>query len=186
MADSVGLAMLVVLETLSPPERLAFVLHDVFGVPFDEIAQVVERSPTATRQLASRARRRVRATRTEPDADLAVQRRVVDAFLAAARGGDFAALVKVLDPEVVLRFDGGGGPFARRTAVGPPNVLAEVTRSRAFARLARPAVINGAAGVTVGPPGRVVAVVGFTVVDGRIREIDIIGDPAMLPRLALD
>jgi RNA polymerase sigma-70 factor (ECF subfamily) len=187
MADSVGLAMLVVLETLSPPERLAFVLHDVFGVPFDEIAQVVERSPTATRQLASRARRRVRATRTEPDADLAVQRRVVDAFLAAARGGDFAALVKVLDPEVVLRFDGGGrGPFARRTAVGPSDVLAEVSRSRAFARLARPAIVNGAAGVIVGPPGRVVAVVGFTVVDGRIREIDIIGDRAMLRRLALD
>ena len=188
MADSVGLALLVVLETLSPAERLAFVLHDVFAVPFEEIATVVGRSPTAARQLASRARRRVQAAKPEADADLAVERRVVDAFLAAARGGDFGALVSLLDPDVVLRTDGGGrGPLARPPVVGAADVVA-VLRSRAatFAPLGRPAMVNGSPGLIVGAPGKVVAVVGLTVVDGRIREIDIIGDPAKLRRLALE
>jgi RNA polymerase sigma factor (sigma-70 family) len=185
MADSVGLALLVVLETLTPAERLAFVLHDVFGVPFEEIATVVGRSPAAARQLASRARRRVQAAKPEPDADIAVQRRVVDAFLAAARGGDFEALLSVLDPDVVLRTDGGGhGPLARPPVTGAAAV-ATVLRSRAtvFAPLGRPAIVNGGPGLIIGPPGKVIAVVGLTVVDGRIREIDIVGDPAKLRRL---
>jgi RNA polymerase sigma-70 factor (ECF subfamily) len=182
LADSVGLALLVVLETLSPAERLAFVLHDVFAIPFEEIAVVVDRTPTAARQLASRARRRVRGARPEPDADLAVQRGVVDAFLAAARRGDFEALLELLDPEIVLRTDGGGsGPLARPPAVGRAAV-AEVLRAQAgtFAPLGRPAMVNGGPGVIVGPPGRVLSVVGFTVVGGRIRSIDIVGDPAKL------
>jgi RNA polymerase sigma factor (sigma-70 family) len=185
LADSVGLALLIVLETLTPAERLAFVLHDVFGVPFGEIATVVDRSPAAARQLASRARRRVRAAGPEPDADLAVQRRVVDAFLAAARAGDFDALLSLLDPDVVLRTDGGGrGPLARQPVAGVTQV-AEVLRTRgaAFAARGRPALVNGGAGVIVGPPGNVLAVVGFTVVKGRIREIDIVGDPAKLKGL---
>jgi RNA polymerase sigma factor (sigma-70 family) len=188
MADSVGLALLVVLETLSPAERLAFVLHDVFGVPFEEIAAVVNRSPTAARQLASRARRRVQAAKPEPGADRAVQRRVVDAFLAAARGGDFEALLSMLDPDVVLRTDGGGhGPLARPPVAGAADVAA-VLRSRAtlFAPLGRRAIVNGVPGLIVGPPGRVIAVVGLTVVGGRIREIDIVGDPAKLRNLDLD
>src|SRR6476646_2226955 len=123
LADSVGLALLIVLETLTPAERLAFVLHDVFAVPFEEIATVVDRSPTAARQLASRARGRVRASKAEPDADRAVQQRVVDAFLAAARGGDFDALLSLRDPDVVLRTDGGGrGPLARPPVVGATEV----------------------------------------------------------------
>jgi RNA polymerase sigma-70 factor, ECF subfamily len=182
LADSVGLALLVVLETLTPAERLAFVLHDVFALPFDEIAAVVDRSPEATRQLASRARKRVRAAEPEPDADLVVQRRVVDAFLVAARGGDFQALLSLLDPDVVLRTDGGGsGPLARPPVSGAASV-AEVLMARAttFAPLGRPVMVNGGPGVIVGPPGRVLAVVGFTVVGDRIREIDIVGDPAKL------
>ena len=188
LADSVGLALLVVLETLTPAERLAFVLHDVFAVPFDEIATVVGRSPTAARQLASRARRRAQAAKPQPDADLAVQRRVVDAFLAAARGGDFEALLSLLDPDVVLRTDGGGhGPLARPPVTGAAEVAA-VLRSRApaFAPLGRPAMVNGSPGLIVGPPGKVVSVVGLTVVGGRIREIDIVGDPAKLRGLALE
>ena len=187
VADSVGLALLVVLETLTPAERLAFVLHDVFGVSFDEIAGVVDRSPAAARQLASRARRRVQAARAEPDADLADQRRVVDAFLAAARAGDFEALLAVLDPDVVLRTDGGGhGPLARPPVVGRARV-GEVlrTQARTFAPLGRPALVNGGPGVIVGPPGRVLAVVGLTVTRGLIREIDIVGDPAKLRSLDL-
>jgi RNA polymerase sigma-70 factor, ECF subfamily len=188
MADSVGLALLVVLETLSPAERLAFVLHDVFGVPFDEIAALVDRSPTAARQLASRARRRVQAARPEPDADVAVQRRVVDAFLAAARGGDFEALLSLLDPDVVLRTDGGGrGPLARPPVTGAAEVAAVLQRGAApFAPLGRAAMVNGSPGLIVGPPGKVIAVVGLTVVAGRIREIDIVGDPAKLRGLAVD
>jgi RNA polymerase sigma-70 factor (ECF subfamily) len=185
LADSVGLALLIVLETLQPAERLAFVLHDVFGVPFDEIASVVDRSPGAARQLASRARRRVQAAKPEPDADVAVQGRVVDAFLAAARTGDFEALLALLDPDVVLRTDGGGrGPLARPPVVGAADVV-EVLKARAgtFAPLGRPAMVNGSPGVVVGAPGQIVAVVGFTVVDGRIKEIDIVGDRAKLKRL---
>jgi RNA polymerase sigma-70 factor (ECF subfamily) len=187
LADEVGLAMLIVLETLTPAERLAFVLHDVFALPFDEVAAVVDRSPTAARQLASRARRRVQAANVEPDADLAVQQRVVDAFLAAARNGDFEALLSLLDPDVVLRTDGGGrGPLARPPVRGASKV-AEVLRAQArtFAPLGRPAIVNGGPGVVVGPPGKVVAVVGLTVAAGRIREIDIMGDPAKLRRLEL-
>ena len=185
LADSVGLALLVVLETLTPAERLAFVLHDVFALPFDEIAPVVDRSPAAARQLASRARRRIQAARPKPDADVAVQQRVVDAFVAAARAGDFDALLSLLDPDVVLRTDGGGhGPLARPPVVGARQVL-EVFRAGAttFAPLGRLAQVNGEPGVVVGPPGRVVAVVGFSVVAGLIREIDIIGDRAKLQGL---
>jgi RNA polymerase sigma-70 factor (ECF subfamily) len=182
MADSVGIALLVVLETLSPPERLAFVLHDVFGVPFDEIAQVVDTSPAAARQLASRGRRRIRAAGPDPDADLAVQRRVVDAFLAASRAGDFDALLRLLDPDVVLRTDGGGkGPLARPPVVGARNVARQLaaTGSR-FARFARPVLVNGAAGVVVDAPGQPRVVVAFGIVRGRLASIDLMGDPAKL------
>ena len=183
MADSVGLALLVVLESLTPAERLSFVLHDVFGVPFDEIAPVVERSPAAARQLASRARRRVRAEAPEPDADLAVQRRAVDAFLAAARDGDFEALLRVLDPDVVLRIDGGPNaprPFSRPPLVGAEAVArgAENFRGGAAGR-AEPVIVNGAAGLLVRFPARSL-VAAFTVANGRIVAIDIIADPDKL------
>jgi RNA polymerase sigma factor (sigma-70 family) len=183
LADSVGLALLVVLDTLGPAERLAFVLHDMFGVPFDEIAGMVDRSPAAARQLASRARRRVQGAAPVPDADLAAQRRVVDAFFAAARDGDFDALVAVLHPDVVSR--GDGGPGASAVARGARDVAA---RALTFARLApfvRPALVNGAAGAVVAPRGEPFSVVGFTVVGGRIVEIDAITDPARLRALDL-
>ncbi|HEX9633985.1 MAG TPA: RNA polymerase sigma factor SigJ [Candidatus Limnocylindria bacterium] len=188
MADSVGLALLVVLESLTPAERLALVLHDVFGVPFDEIASVVERSPAAARQLASRARRRVRAEAPEPDADLAVQRRAVDAFLAAARNGDFEGLLQVLDPNVVLRVD--GGPNAPRPFSGPPLVGAEaVARGavgfRGAADRVEPVIVNGAPGMLVRFPARSL-VAAFTVANGRIVAIDIIADPDKLRGLPLD
>jgi RNA polymerase sigma factor (sigma-70 family) len=184
MADSVGLALLVVLETLTPAERLAFVLHDVFAVSFEEIAEVVGKTPAAARQLASRARRRVREGAPSPDADLAVQRRVVDAFLAAARAGDFEALLRVLDPEVVFRMDGGGaGPLARPPIVGAGDVAREILSTGApFAPLAEPAIVNGAAGAIVRAAGRPRYVVGFTVANGRIAAIDLIGDPAKVGR----
>jgi RNA polymerase sigma factor (sigma-70 family) len=183
LADSVGLALLVVLDTLGPAERLAFVLHDMFGVPFDEIAGMVDRSPAAARQLASRARRRVQGAAPVPDADLAAQRRVVDAFFAAARDGDFDALVAVLHPDVVSR--GDGGPGASAVARGARDVAA---RALTFARLApfvRPALVNGAAGAVVAPRGEPFSVMGFTVVSGRIVEIDAITDPARLRALDL-
>jgi RNA polymerase sigma factor (sigma-70 family) len=182
LADSVGIALLVVLETLSPAERLAFVLHDVFAVPFEQIAEVVGRTPAATRQLASRARRRVREGAPSPDADVAVQRRVVDAFLAAARSGDFEALVRVLDPGVVFRLDGGGvGLLARGPIVGASDVAREILSTGApFAPLAEPATVNGAPGAIVRAGGRPRYVVGFTVSNGRIVAIDLIGDPAKL------
>jgi RNA polymerase sigma factor (sigma-70 family) len=187
LADSVGLALLVVLDTLSPPERLAFVLHDMFGLPFDEIAPLVDRSPAAARQLASRARRRVRGAAPEPDPDIARQREVVDAFLAASRQGDFDALVAVLDPEVVFRIDAGGvPPRARPPVVGAAAVARQVLeRGSRFARFARPAIVNGAAGLVIVPGDHVFAVVGLTVVDGRIAEIDLVADPAKLARLGL-
>src|SRR3954447_24068627 len=168
LADSVGLALLVVLEALTPAERLAFVLHDMFAVPFDEIAPIVGRSPEATRQLASRARRRVRAGAPAPDADLAQQRRAVAAFLAAARAGDFEALLEVLDPEVVFRVDAGSGAErARPPVVGAAAVARQVlARGVRFAPLGRPALVNGAAGIVVGAPGRPAAVVGVTVSGG--------------------
>ena len=182
LADSVGLALLVVLETLAPAERLAFVLHDMFAVPFDEIAPIVGRTPTAARQLASRARRRVRGAVPERDPDLVEQRRVVDAFLSAARDGDFARLLAVLDPEVVFRVDTGPDPRDARPPVSGGEAVARavVARARPFAPLARPAIVNGAAGAVVGVPGRPFAVVGFTVARGRITAIDLVLDAAKL------
>jgi RNA polymerase sigma factor (sigma-70 family) len=180
LADGVGLALLVVLEQLSPPERLAFVLHDMFAVPFDEIAPVVGRSPAAARQLASRARRRVRGT-PPPDADLARQRQVVDAFMAAAREGDFDALVAVLDPEIVMRVDRGPAPASGSAEFrGVPAVVGQVATFAPLARFARPALVNGAAGFVVARGGRPLAVAGFTVVDGLVVEIDLLADPARL------
>ena len=185
LADSVGLALLVVLETLSPAERLSFVLHDMFGVPFDEIGPMVDRSPTAARQLASRARRRVQGEAPTPDADLAEQRRVVDAFFAAARDGDFEGLLAVLDPDVVVRTDGG-----KRRGISAEVHGAEAVAARAmsFAHLApyvRPALVNGAAGVVVAPRGKPFSVMGFTVSGGKIVEIDALADPERLSRLDL-
>jgi RNA polymerase sigma factor (sigma-70 family) len=187
IADSVGLALLVVLETLTPSERLAFVLHDMFAVPFDEIAPIINRTPTATRQIASRARRAVRGATPKLDADLAEQRQVVDAFLAASRAGDFEALVAVLDPEVVFRVDAGRGPHARPPAVGAPAVARELlARAPRFAPLARPAIVNGAAGLYLGPAKRPAAVVGFTVAGGRIAAIDLVIDREKLRQVVRD
>jgi RNA polymerase sigma factor (sigma-70 family) len=182
LADSVGLALLVVLETLGPAERLAFVLHDMFGVPFDEIAPIVGRSPAAARQLASRARRRVRGGAPVPDVDVARQRTVVDAFLAAARQGDFDALVAVLDPDVVFRLDRGAlRPGAAREVQGAQAVAEYVlTHAARLARFARPALVNGAAGVVVASGDRPLAVAGFTVAGGRIAGIDLLADPGRL------
>ena len=186
LADSVGLALLVVLETLTPAERLAFVLHDMFAVPFDEIAPIVDRSPAAARQLASRARRRVQGAAPEPDADLDRQREVVDAFLAASRGGDFEALVAVLDPDIVLRADGGTlRPGATTELRGARAVAGQARRYAALARFARPALVNGAPGAVVAPGGRPYAVIGFTVRGGRIAEMDILADPERLRELDL-
>jgi len=186
LADSVGLALLVILETLAPAERLAFVLHDMFAVPFDEIAPMVGRSPTAARQLASRARRRVQGAAPVPDADLTRQREVVDAFFAAARGGNFEALVAVLDPDVVLRSDGGVLRQGDSVVVHGARAVAE--QALTFARLSpfvRPALVNGAAGVVVAPHGRPFSVMGFTVTRGKIVAIDALADPARLDQLDL-
>ena len=182
LADSVGLALLVVLETLTPAERLAFVLHDMFGVPFEEIGEIVDRSPAAARQLASRARRRVRGAAPQPDSDVARQREVVDAFLAASRAGDFEALIAVLDPEVVFRIDTGGvAPPARPPLVGAEAVARQILeRGTPLAPLARPALVNGAAGAIVNIGGRPFAVVSFTVRQGRIAAIDLVADPDKL------
>jgi RNA polymerase sigma-70 factor (ECF subfamily) len=185
LADSVGLALLVVLETLTPAERLAFVLHDMFAVPFDEIAPLVERTPAATRQLASRARRRV-GDAPVPDVDRDRQRELVDAFLAAARGADFDALVAVLDPDVVLRID--RGPKARGAAREVRGARAVAERGVAFSRLApfaRPALVNGAPGLVVARHGRLLGVAGFTVTHRKIVEIDLLMDPARLRELDL-
>jgi RNA polymerase sigma factor (sigma-70 family) len=186
LSDSVGLALLVVLETLAPAERLAFVLHDMFGVPFEEIAAIVGRSPTAARQLASRARRRVQGAATVPDADLARQRAVVDAFLAAARGGDFDALLAVLDPDVVVRADVGAvRAGASREVRGAAAVARQALTFSRLAPFAQPALVNGAAGVVAAPGGRPFAVLGFTVRQGKIVEIDVLADPARLRQLDL-
>jgi RNA polymerase sigma factor (sigma-70 family) len=187
LADSVGLALLVVLDTLTPAERLAFVLHDMFGLPFEEIAPIVERTPAATRQLASRARRRVRGATPTTEPDVREQRRVVDAFLAAARGGDFEALVAVLDPDVVFRADRGRLAFeGSLPAVSGAAAVAELVLARAptFARFARPAIVNGAAGLIVVSRERLIAVIGFTVSDGRIVEVDLVADPDKLSAVA--
>jgi RNA polymerase sigma-70 factor (ECF subfamily) len=184
LADGVGLALLVVLETLSPAEQLAFVLHDTFGVPFAEIAPIVGRSPAAARQLASRARNRVRGAAPAPETDLARQREVVDAFLAASRGGDFGALLAVLDPEVVLRADNGAAGASRLVRGARAVANQALTYSR-LAPFSRPALVNGAPGAVTAPGGVPRAVMGFTVAGGRIVEIDILADPERLSRLDL-
>jgi RNA polymerase sigma-70 factor (ECF subfamily) len=186
LADSVGLALLVVLQMLTPAERLAFVLHDMFAVPFDEIAPIVNRSPDAAKQLASRARRRVQGAATVPDADPARQRQVVNAFLAAARGGDFDALVAVLDPDVVLRADTGDSPIGTSTVVrGAAQVAGGALTFARLAPLARPALVNGGPGAVTVQNGVALSVVGFTIVGGRIVEIDILADPARIAGLDL-
>ncbi len=187
LADSVGLALLVVLETLAPAERLAFVLHDMFDLPFDEIAPMVGRSPATARQLASRARRRVRGAEVQaPDPDIGRQREVVDAFYAAARHGDLDALVAVLDPDVVLRSDGGAArPDASVVVHGAAAVAGQALRFHQPSALVRPTLVNGAAGVVVTMDGQPIAVIGFTVSCGKIVEIGAIADPERLLPLDL-
>ncbi|MFD9594685.1 RNA polymerase sigma factor SigJ [Kitasatospora sp. NPDC059973] len=184
LADSVGLAMLVVLDTLPPAERLAFVLHDMFAVPFEELAPIVDRTPAATRQLASRARRRVRGA-AAPETDLTRQRVVVDAFLAASRSGDFDALVALLDPDITLRADvgatgAGGFPGIQHLVHGAPDVARQALLFRGLAPFARPALINGALGLVTAPDGRLFSVLALTVVNDRIAEINLLADPDRL------
>jgi len=183
LADSVGLALLVVLETLSPAERLVFVLHDIFAVPFDEIAPIVDRSPEAARQLASRARRRVRAENTVPDADPDAQREVVEAFLAAARDGDFERLVAVLDPDVVLRADLGAA--GSREVRGVEAVIGQAMFYSQLGLVMKPALINGAVGLVTTRDGQPFSIGAFTVRRGRIVEMDWLADPARLRELDL-
>ncbi len=188
LAESVGRALLVVLDTLSPAERLAFVLHDIFAMPFDEIARVVERSEAATRQLASRARRRVRGATTVKDADLTRQREVAEAFLAASREGDFDALLAVLDPNVVLRAERGAVPAGAESVVHGASAVAEQTLLGGFARLAhraRPVLVNGSLAVVVAPSGRLLLVLGLVITGSKIAEINVIADPARLRQLRL-
>ena len=186
LADSVGLALLVVLEKLEPAERLAFVLHDVFALSFEEIAPIVDRSVVATRQLASRARRRVQGEAPSPEADLRKQRRVVDAFLAAAQNGDFEALVTVLDPDIVLRADGGAVKGLSRVVRGAQAVASQAAAFSKLGLSSEVVLVNGNVGVlTRLPDGRVFSVLGFTVADGRVAEIDILADPERLARLDL-
>jgi RNA polymerase sigma factor (sigma-70 family) len=186
VADSVGLALLVVLETLSPAERLAFVLHDIFAVPFDEIAPIVDRSPEAARQLASRARRRVQGERTVPDADLDTQREVVGAFLAAAREGDFDALVAVLDPDVVVRADLGPlAPSQSREVRGAEAVAGQALAYSQLGLLVRPALVNGVAGLVSIRDGEPFSVGAFTVRGQRIVALDVLADPERLRELDL-
>jgi RNA polymerase sigma-70 factor (ECF subfamily) len=187
LGEAVGLALLVVLETLAPAERLAFVLHDMFAVPFNEIAAIVGRSPTAVRQLASRARRRVRGAAPDSDGDLTRQREVVDAFLAAVRAGDFDALLAVLDPDVVVRADRGAVPPGASREVRGAKAVAE--QALIFSRLvesAQPVLVNGAAGIVSWlPGGRPFSVLGFTVRRGKVVEIDVLADPSRLAQLDL-
>jgi RNA polymerase sigma factor (sigma-70 family) len=185
LADSVGLALLVVLETLTPAERLAFVLHDMFAVPFQEIAPIMERSPEATRQLASRARRRVRGTTPVPDADLTAQWEVVEAFLAAAREGDFDTLVAVLDPDVVLRADGGLSGLSQRVR-GAETVASQALLWSRVDLTMRRALINGAAGIVTLLHGRPFSIAAVTVEKGKIVEIDFLADPERIARLDLN
>jgi RNA polymerase sigma factor (sigma-70 family) len=185
IADAVGLALLIVLETLTPSERLAFVLHDMFAVPFDEIAPIIDRTPVAARQLASRARRSVQGVARDGDHDTAEQRAVVQAFLAAARDGDFEALVAVLDPDVTFRLDSGPGTTrnARPPITGAAAVARQLLdRGARLASLATLARVNGGAGFFVGNPAKPAAVVGFTIANGRITDIDLVTDPNKLPR----
>jgi RNA polymerase sigma-70 factor (ECF subfamily) len=183
LADSVGLALLVVLDKLAPAERIAFVLHDMFGVPFDEIASIVGRSPTAARQLASRARRRVQGPVTAPDSDLTRQREVVNAFLAASRDGDLDALLAVLDPDAVLRADRAATPAGAPREVHGAAAVAKQFLGRA--KLARPALVNGSVGVVFAPRGRLLVVLNLTITGGKIVEIEGVADPARLRKLDL-
>ncbi|MGW9131103.1 sigma-70 family RNA polymerase sigma factor [Streptomyces sp. NPDC055681] len=186
VADSVGLALLVVLETLDPAERLAFVLHDMFAVPFDEIGRIVDRTPAAARQLASRARRRVQGVDRVPDPDLARKREVVDAFLAAARGGDFEALVAVLAPDVVARSDGGaGGVGAPSVVCGAASVARQAIMFAPFAQSARMALVDGAPAVISIRDGQRFSVMRFTIERGKVVELYVVNDPARLPELDL-
>jgi RNA polymerase sigma factor (sigma-70 family) len=186
LADSVGLALLVVLEKLEPAERLAFVLHDVFGMTFEEIAPIVDRSAVATRQLASRARRRVQGQAPSSDADLRKQRRVVDAFLAAAQDGDFEALVAVLDPEIVLRADGGSVKGMSRLVRGAQAVAAQAAAFSKLGLTSQVVLVNGSMGVVSRlPDGRLLSVIGFTIAGGKVVEMDILADPDRLSRLDL-
>lgn len=183
LADSVGLAMLVVLDTLVPAERLAFVLHDLFAVPFDDIAAIVGRTPTAARQLASRARRRVQEATPVPDADLSRQREVVDAFFAASRKGDFDALMAVLDPDVELRSDGGlTRPAVSALLHGRTEVAGQARLAHPLAPFARPALVNGLPGAVIAPRDEVISIMSFVVRDDRIVAIHVFGDPARLQR----
>jgi RNA polymerase sigma-70 factor (ECF subfamily) len=183
LADSVGLALLVVLETLTPPERLAFVLHDMFGVPFEQVGAILERSPEASRQLASRARRRVRGAAPAPDADLDAQWEVVDAFLAAARDGDFERLVAVLDPDVVLRADAGATSLTHLIQGAETVASQAMMWSQATQLTMQRALINGAAGVVSIRDGRPFSIAGLTITQGKITEIDILADPERLAQL---
>ena len=184
LADSVGPALLVVLDALTPAERLAFVLHDLFAVPFDEIAAILGRSPAATRQLASRARRRVQGSAPDPAADRRRQRAVVDAFLAASRGGDFEALVALLDPDVVLRADPAAVQAGAAGELRGAQAVAGTFSGRA--RFARPALVDGAAGAVWAPGGQPRVVFGFTIAGGRIVEIELLADPERLRQLDLE
>jgi RNA polymerase sigma-70 factor (ECF subfamily) len=181
LGDSVGLALLVVLDTLTPAERVAFVLHEMFAVPFDQIAPIVGRSPEAARQLASRARRRVRGAATVPDRDLARQREIVDAFLAASRGGDFDALLAVLDPDIVVRADSAAVQMGASKEVRGAAAVADTFSGRA--RATQPALVNGAAGLVWTRHGRPTVAFGFTIAGGRIVAIDLIADPERLREL---
>jgi RNA polymerase sigma factor (sigma-70 family) len=185
VADSVGLALLVVLEALSPAERLAFVLHDMFAVPFEEIAAIIDRSPETTRQLASRARRRVHGSAMVPDADLETQWKVVDAFLAAARAGDFDALVAILDPDVVLRADGGGTGLSHQVR-GAQTVARQAIMFRQVALTVRRALVNGTAGLVSLRNSKPFSVGAFTIRNGKIVECDFLVDPERVARLDLD
>ena len=188
LADSVGLAMMVVLDMLTPAERLAFVLHDMFAVPFDDIAPIVERSAAATRQLASRARRRVQGATPSSDADLGLQQQVLDAFLAASRAGDFEALVAVLHPDVVLRVDSGAlvrGAAASKVVHGARTVAAQALTFAQYAHTARLVLVNGSIGVANAPEGRPLSVMGVTVADGRITHMYILADPDRLEHLGM-
>jgi RNA polymerase sigma factor (sigma-70 family) len=184
LADSIGLALLVVLDTLSPTERLAFVLHDVFAVPFDQIARLLDRSPAAAKQLASRARRRVHGATAAATVDPRRQREIVNAFLTASQEGDFERLLAVLDPDVVLRADAGDGPLGpSRLIHGATAVIEQARRFAALARFAQPVLVNGLPGLVAAPHGQVLALLSFAVRDDRISEIDILADPDRLRSL---
>jgi RNA polymerase sigma factor (sigma-70 family) len=185
LADAVGLALFVVLDTLPPAERLAFVLHDVFAVPFEQIAPIVERSPETTRKLASRARRRIHDAAPNPDTDLAAQQAVVDAFFAAGRAGDLDRLVAVLDPDVSLRGDFGPGPAGLRSVRGASAVAGLARGYAAPERAVHPAIVNGAAGAVIFVADRATAVMGFVVRDGQIAAIDVLADPDRIARIDL-